>query len=138
MLCKQSSARPVSRAARFLELRDAIEPYLECDQVIEPVSMKISIGLFLIRYSVLARTHESRRNIQIWPPGVHECGTHIHGNKVANVSWHRSDKVELVTFRAGLWQGQLLLLLTAGGSMVREIIGKSAKDGKMSRLTIFT
>ena len=138
MQSQQKQPMRVDRVARFRQLRDNILPYLGCDQLIDPTSGKMWIGSFFIRYSIQRRPDEVWHNIQIWPPGGDEFGTYVYGNKVANVNWDGSDNVDIITFRPGPWQEQLLALLPVGAGMTVEVYGNSPKTGQRLRASSFS
>lgn len=50
-------------------------------------------------------------NLEIWPPGGYDLGSYFNGNKVMNVDWDERGKVDIITFRGGCWEDELLALL---------------------------
>ena len=103
-----------NREARFRRLYDFLMPHLEAKRLLGEGRWKCTIGSFLIRYTICGWPHEGWQNVQIWPPGGYDSGRYVQGNKVANVSWDCGGNVELVTFRGGSWDEQLLSLLVTG------------------------
>lgn len=104
-----------SRAARFLAIRDAILPHVPRMQKVR-FGKALSLGPYLIHFSPPnAHWPGSGYNINIWPDGVRErsSGHVLHGLKVVNVYWNQRDELQILGFRGGSWEAELLELLTA-------------------------
>jgi hypothetical protein len=75
---------------------------------------ELHLGSFLIHYAPPGTFGPLRPfNLQIWPAGrlvAPRC--HLHGNKVANVDWTQWDEVDILSYRSGVWEAELLQLLT--------------------------
>ena len=56
-------------------------------------------------------------NLQIWPGGQEDTGHIVHSNKVANVDWDQWDNVEILSFRSGAWEQELMSLLEASANI---------------------
>ena len=109
--------REGSRAARFLIIRDAI---LANSPRMRPVAQGISeiaIGPFLILYATPGALPGRPFNMQIWPAGIEQDGHIFQGDKVANVDWDQQGNVDIISFRSGDWEQQLLDLLAASQSV---------------------
>ena len=102
-----------SRAARFLLIRDAIFAHSKRMRRAQFGGLELQCGPFLIHYlppgAMLGRPY----NMQIWPYGAEDLGHIVHQNKVANVDWDQWDNVDIISFRSGPWERELLNLLDA-------------------------
>ncbi len=110
----KSSERGRSRLSRFLRLRDAFIIRLGCARPICPTLFRCVVGRFLIHYNDPGCAPGWSYNLQIWPPGGYQFGMYCQGNKVVNVNWDEYDRVDITTFRGGLWEEELLALLESG------------------------
>lgn len=106
-----------SRAARFLRIRDALLANLPPMRPVASGISEIAVGPFLIVYAIPGALPGRPFNMQIWPAGVEQDGYILQGNKVANVDWDQLDNVEILSFRSGAWERELLDLLAASGSV---------------------
>jgi hypothetical protein len=62
-------------------------------------------------------TPSGRFNIQIWPAGG-VAGRHIvYANKVANVDWDQHGNVDIISYKSGAWEAQLIELLRHQGTV---------------------
>lgn len=106
--------REGTRAARCLIIRDAILPRLEEGRSVGPGMKEIAVGPFLIFFAVPGAMGYGRGyNLEIWPNGAVNQGYVLQGHKVANFDWNQSDEVEILSFRSGAWEKELLELLRA-------------------------
>ena len=49
--------------------------------------------------------------MEIWPAGIQSGGHVVQGDKVANVDWDAHGNIDIITFKSGVWEQQLLDLL---------------------------
>lgn len=102
-----------SRANRFLEIRDAVLALSIPARPVVSGRVELSVGPFLIHYSIPGVLPGRGFNMEIWPAGAQQDGYIIQGNKVANVDWDQSDLIRIISYRSGEWEQQLLSLLAA-------------------------
>lgn len=111
-----------TRTVRFREIRDAImaqsgrmKPTRGC----RPAGRELRCGLFLITFYPPGAWGPGRGyNLNIWPAGVIDRGLLVLGDKVVNVDWDQFDNVNILTFRSGAWEGELLSLLRDEGNVL--------------------
>lgn len=110
--------KPATRAERFRIIRDAIMSTLEDAPARDQFATKLSIPPFQAVYS-RNRAGYGPHNLQIWPDAKMdaECGMLEHGDKVANVSWDDDDTVEIVSYRSGPWEAEIVALIYNGFPM---------------------
>jgi hypothetical protein len=100
-----------TRAQRFLVLRDAILAHSERMVPDRLATKRLVCGPFDIGFAFPGVFDRAKCNMQIWPNGSQD-GRHImYGHKVANVNWDHHDMVEIVSYRSGPWEDELLHLL---------------------------
>jgi hypothetical protein len=105
--------RAGTRAARFLKIRDAV---LARSRDFKPRGngeYELAAGEFFILYSIQGSIPGRPYNLQIWPSGSQNQGHVLHGPKVANVDWDQWDNVDILSFRSGEWETELLHILSA-------------------------
>ena len=100
-----------SRADRFLKIRDAVLARSLPARPVLSGRIELSIGPFLIHYSIPGVLPGRGFNMDIWPAGAQQDGCIVQENKVANVDWDQSDSVRIISYRTGDWEPQLLALL---------------------------
>ena len=104
-----------TRADRFREIRDAImaqSTRMKPNRGPYPAGREMRCGPFSIHFHPPGALGPRRScNIAIWPAGIIDCGHLVLGDKVANVDWDQRDNVDILTFRSGPWEGELLSLL---------------------------
>lgn len=106
--------RKGTRAARFLVIRDAILSSSHSMRQIGPGRREMAVGPFLIHYSIPGVWGPGRPfNLAIWPGGAQDSGYVMQANKVANVDWDQGNNVDILSFRSGPWEDELLSLLSA-------------------------
>lgn len=106
--------REGTRAARFLAIRDAILAQSHHMRQINPGRYELAVGPFLIHYSIPGSLGLDRPfNIAIWPGAAENAGHIVQANKVANVDWDQWDKVDIIAYRSGEWEKELLDLLAS-------------------------
>lgn len=111
---KRRQYREGTRAARFLAIRDAIMAEAHRMRPCEHGCKQLAVGPFLIFYAPPGACGLGRGyNLQIWPGGSARWGVVMQANKVANVDWNQWDEVDILSFRGGAWEQELLELLTA-------------------------
>ena len=110
-----------TRAERFREVRDAVMTQfsrLRPTSGVVPVGREMHCGPFLILfYPSGALAPDRGCNLNIWPAGANDHGHLVLGNKVVNVDWDQRDNVDILTFRSGPWEGELLSLLRNEGNV---------------------
>ena len=74
-------------------------------------AFEFTIGPFLIHYSIPGAIPGRCLNMQIWPAGAQEYGRIVQGNKLVNVDWNHSNLVDIISFRSGDWEKDLLALV---------------------------
>lgn len=105
-----------TRAERFREIRDAI---MAQSARMKPMSVpgpvggrEMRCGSFYIQFHPPGAFGPRRgSNLAIWPDGVIDDGHLMLGDKVANVDWDQHDTIDILSFRSGPWEGELLCLL---------------------------
>lgn len=108
---------PQTRAQRFLVLRDAIMAHRGKMRFICQGEWELRCGPFAIVYMLPGARHGRGHNLQIWPGGKQDRGLMLYENKVANVDWGQRDEVHILSYRSGLWEDELLSLLSTGSSV---------------------
>ena len=104
-----------TRADRFREIRDAIMAQsagMKPSRGPYPAAREMRCGPVSIHFHPPGALGPRRGcNIVIWPAGIIDCGHLVLGDKVANVDWDQRDNFDILTFRSGPWEGELLSLL---------------------------
>ncbi len=101
-----------SRAERFRVIRDAIMAHGSRIRLREASTREMSCGPFYIVYTFPGAFGSGRgHNLQIWPGRRVDSGHMIGEDKVANVDWNDRDEVDILSFRSGTWEEELLSLL---------------------------
>lgn len=100
-----------TRAARFLEIRDAVLGQNSSMRRITRGGREMTCGPFLIQLYPPGFCPGRPYNMQIWPAGHEKSGKILHGYKVVNVDWDQQDNLHIFTFRGGPWESELLSLL---------------------------
>lgn len=123
MTTQSRSSEPVAakpsrctRAVRFREIRDAI---MAQSARMKPIHIEgaaggreMRCGPFYIQFHPPGAYGSFRgANLAIWPGGVIDHGHLMLGDKVANVDWDQHDTIDILSFRSGPWEGELLSLL---------------------------
>lgn len=101
-----------TRAQRFLILRDAILANPHRIRQVSPLHCELICGPFLISWHLPGSIPGRYFNMNIWPGREQGWGHMMHGHKVANVDWDQFDNVDILSYRSGPWEGELLSLLT--------------------------
>jgi len=120
--------RHCTRAQRFLEIRDEImarfnpkRHHLQASAGQRPefAPYYLRCGPFRIAIFPYGTDPNGKfGSLSIWPDGKVDCGRVVFGNKVANVSWDANDNVEIMSYRSGAWESELLALLRAEGGVL--------------------
>lgn len=110
--------RPGTRAARFLKLRDAIMAHSRFMKKGALGGTELACGPYRISFRPPGTMPGRPYNLQIWPGGKEDMGHIMHSNKVANVDWDQWDNIEILSFRSGAWEDELLALLQGSGNVV--------------------
>ena len=104
---------PGTRAARLLQLRDAIVQHELAMREVSPGILELAVGMFVIQYAVPSPLASQRLwNITIWPSGATGSGYNVHGSKIASFGWSDRDEIFIHAFNCGEWENELLKLLT--------------------------
>ena len=117
-MAQKRSYRPGSRAARFLKLRDAIMAHSKFTKTGTLGKLELACGPYQISFWPPESMPGRSYNLQIWPGGKEDSGHIMHTNKVANVDWDQWDNVEILTFRSGEWEEELLALLQGSTNLI--------------------
>lgn len=102
--------RKGSRADRFLEIRDAVLANMPGAKSVASGRMVLAVGPFLIHYCIPGAMPGRPFNMQIWPGGRQQGGHVLQADKVANVDWDQHGNVEIISFRSGTWEQELITL----------------------------
>ena len=106
------TTKPFTRAKRFLVVRDAIMANSHRMRRVSPDWRELICGSFLVNYCPPGASGPLRGfNLQIWKGRRVEEGLFLHDNKVANVDWDQDDIVDILSYRSGPWEEELLSLL---------------------------
>jgi hypothetical protein len=105
-----------TRKERFLVIRDLVLAHTKRMKPDQLSSRQLRCGPFLIAYNYPGRL-SPKYNLQIWPGGAQDGGHIVQGDKVANVDWDQYDNVEIISYRSGPWEQQLVELLSRSGSL---------------------
>lgn len=115
-------------ADRFRVIRDAIMANAKLMRpsrdLPAPGHWELKCGNFWIMYAEPGasgfRKGELRgHNLQIWPGAKDSGWGHtLYDDKVANVDWDENCNVEILSFRSGAWEAELVELLSGAGKVV--------------------
>ncbi|MDP3673767.1 MAG: hypothetical protein Q8R44_01525 [Novosphingobium sp.] len=111
-----------TQAVRFREIRDAImaqsnrmKPTRDC----RPAGRELRCGPFRITFYPPGAWGPGRGyNLNIWRGAKVDGGHLVSSQKVANVDWDQRDNVDILTFRSGVWERELLSLLRDEGNVL--------------------
>jgi hypothetical protein len=104
---------PGTRAARLLQLRDAVLPHELAMREVSPGVFELIVDMYVIQYSLphpLAA--HGLCNITIWQRGAVPRGFSMHGDAITSFSWTYWDEVFIQDFKCGEWENELPRLLT--------------------------
>lgn len=103
---------PGTRAARLLQLRDALLPHELAMREVSPGILELAVGMFVIQYAVPSPLAAQQLwDITIWPSGAAGSGYSVHGRKIASFGWSDRDEIFIHAFNCGEWENELLKLL---------------------------
>lgn len=117
-----------TRAERFRTIRDAIMANAHLmrtpKEFRRPGLWELRCGNFWIVYaepgaSGFRKGMLREHNLQIWPGARNDgWGLTLYDYKAANVDWDDRGNIEILSFRSGFWEGELVELLTGTGKVV--------------------
>lgn len=110
---------PQTRKQRFLVLRDAIMAHKKAMRVLRPGEHELLCGPFKILYMFEGGRHGRGYNLNIWPGAKQWGGMTSYDHKVANVDWNERDEVDILSYRSGPWEAELLSLLSNNSTVPR-------------------
>jgi len=109
----------INRVQRFLVIRDAVMSRFPDMHQTQRGVHELVCGPFLVHFTLPGANGMGRGfNLQIWPSGTVDAGHILHGNKVANVDWFGDGRVEIISFRSGSWEQELLSFLSDEGNIL--------------------
>ena len=105
--------RKPTRAERFLVIRNEVLRHLPRMTSEPNGARKLTCGPFTIHYRHPGLCGPTRGyNLTISPGArIRFAGLKEHGQVVCNVDWNQFDRVDILSYRSGSWEQELLDLL---------------------------
>ena len=116
----RSNVSKKNRAQRFIEILAAMLVRFPEMRQIQPGTYELVCGPFLLHCTLPGYYGSDRGlNINVWPGRiVDESGMILHNNKVANVDWFPDNSLDILSYRSGSWEQELLSYLRDEGNVV--------------------
>ena len=112
--------RKQNRAERFVDILAAVLARFPDMRQIQGGTYELVCGPFLLHCTLPGYYGSDRGlNINVWPGRIVDgSGMILHDNKVANVDWFPDNSVDILSYRSGPWEQELLSYLRDEGNVV--------------------